>query len=357
MSRNIGFALIGCGVISTRHAEEIATIEGAELVAVADVDRDKAKALSARFSVDWYVDYQEMLKRDDVDVVNILTPSGMHAEMASDAARAGKHVVVEKPMDIHLHKAKAMVQACRDAGVKLSIISQHLFDRSTIRVKEEIEQGSLGNMVLGQAAIHWYRSQEYYDSGDWRGTWALDGGGVLMNQGIHTIDILQHLMGSVESVYAHTATLAHERIEVEDVAVATLKFQNGALGTIVGTTSAYPGFSARLELFGTNGSAIINNDILTHLYIRKEGEQGAMYGRGPAENLADISSASESAGASSEPAAISGFSHRIQILDMINAIHEDREPFINGEKGLKPLEIVLAIYKSAETGQPVFLTK
>lgn len=350
----IRFALIGCGVISTRHAEEIQAIEGAELVAVADVDANKAKALSARFGTDWYVDYKEMLKRDDVDVVNILTPSAMHAEMTMDAAREGKHVIVEKPMDIHLDKAKAMVKSCRDAGVKLSIISQHLFDRSTIRVKEEIEQGSLGNMVLGQATIHWYRSQEYYDSGDWRGTWALDGGGVLMNQGIHTIDILQHLMGPVESVHAHTATLAHERIEVEDVAVATLNFQNGALGTIVGTTSAYPGFSARLELFGTNGSAIIDNDILTHLYIREEGEQGAMYGRGPAENLADTYKASESAGGASDPSAISGLSHRIQILDMIRAIREDREPFINGEAGLKPLEIVLAIYESARTGRTVF---
>jgi predicted dehydrogenase len=295
-----------------------------------------------------------MLKRDDIDIVSILTPSGMHADIAIDAARAGKHVIVEKPMDITLEKAHAMIHVCRDTGKKLTVISQRRFDPSTARVKEDIDNGKFGRMVLGQAAVNWYRSQAYYDSGDWRGTWAFDGGGALMNQSIHTIDLLQYFMGPVESVCAHTATLAHERIEVEDVAVATVKFRNGALGTIVGTTSAFPGLSTRLELFGTHGTAVIENDKLTHNYFRSEEEQGKMYGGGSVINLANDKPSSDGTGAA-DPAAISGNPHRLQILDMINAIRENREPTVNGEEGLKPLKIILAIYKSAKTGQPVRL--
>jgi predicted dehydrogenase len=248
-----------------------------------------------------------------------------------------------------------MIQECRQAGVKLSVISQHRFDPSTVRVKADLEAGHFGNMVLGQATVNWYRSQDYYDSGDWRGTWSLDGGGALMNQSIHTIDLLQYLMGPVESIYAHTATLAHKRIEVEDVAVASVKFKNGALGTITGTTSAYPGLSSRLEVFGTHGTAVIENDKLTNYYFRSAEEKGAMYGGEEAVNLAAEESFSDGSGAS-DPAAISGYAHRMQILDMIHAICEDREPLVNGEEGLKPLEIILTIYKSAQTGQPVTLS-
>jgi UDP-N-acetyl-2-amino-2-deoxyglucuronate dehydrogenase len=352
MGDEIRFGLIGCGVISKTHAEQIDRIDGARLVAVADVEEEKARNLAEKYKVDWYHDYLELLKREDIDVVNILTPSGMHADMAIEAAKYGKHIIAEKPIDITLEKANSMIEVCRDAGVKLATISQHRFDPSTVKVKESIVQGNLGSPVLGQAAVNWYRSQDYYDSGEWRGTWALDGGGALMNQSIHTIDLLQYLMGPVESINAHTATLTHERIEVEDVAVATVKFTNGALGTIIGTTSAYPGLSARLEVFGTHGSAVIDNDVLTNYYLRSEEEKGEMYGGGKAVNLAKQENNEDVAGAS-DPAAIFGDSHRIQIQDMIDAIREDREPLVNGEEGLKPLEIILAIYESAKTGKTV----
>lgn len=348
MNCEFRFAIIGCGVISQTHQEQIAAIDGASLVAVSDTNEEKARRMAEKTGADWYVDYREMLKREDIDIVNILTPSGMHAEMAIEAARAGKHVIVEKPMDITLEKAKMMIQECRQAGVKLAVISQHRFDPSTVRVKADVEAGKFGDMVLGQAAVNWYRTQGYYDSGDWRGTWDLDGGGALMNQSIHTIDLLQYLMGPVESIQAYTATLAHERIEVEDVAVASIRFKNGALGTITGTTSAYPGLSARLEVFGTHGTAVIDNDQLTHQYLRAADEQGAMYGGGEAVNLAAQESAVDGIGAA-DPAAINGYAHRLQILDMMDAIREDREPLVNGEEGLKPLEIILAIYKSAQT--------
>lgn len=341
MGKTYRFALIGCGVISETHAKEIEAIENATLVAVVDPDEEKARTLAVRFGADMYLDYKELLKRDDIDIVNILTPSGTHAAIAMEAALAGKHIITEKPMDVTIEKAKSMIKTCREADVKLAVISQHRFDPSAIEVKNAIDEGNLGNLVLGQAAINWYRSQEYYDSGEWRGTWDLDGGGALMNQGIHTIDLLQYFMGPVVKVEARTATLAHERIEVEDVAVATVTFENGALGTIVGTTSAYPGLSARLEIFGTEGTARIEDDQLTHYFLKSSVEE---------VNLADTNSSIGGTGAA-EPGAILGNSHRMQIEDMIQAIEEDREPLVNGEEGIKPLEIILSIYESAKSKQ------
>ena len=354
VSKTFGFGMIGCGVISKAHISQILQIENARLVAVADEVSHKAEELGKEYEVDWYSDYRELLSRDDIDIVNIVTPSGMHADITIEAARAGKHVLVEKPMDVTLEKAQAMIQACKEANVKLSIISQHRFDPSTVRVYKDIQEGKLGDMILGQASVNWYRTQQYYDSGEWRGTWALDGGGALMNQSIHTIDLLQYLMGPVESVFAHTATLAHERIEVEDVAVATVTFKNGGLGTIVGTTSAYPGLSARLEVFGKKGTAVIDSDVLTHYYLQTDEQQGGLYRVDNVENLAVTSSSNGQTG-SANPSDISVNGHRSQIIDMIQAIEENREPMVNGEEGLKPLEIILAIYQSARTGQPVTL--
>ncbi|WP_211278992.1 Gfo/Idh/MocA family protein [Sutcliffiella halmapala] len=355
MINELRFGIIGCGSISHTHAEQIGLINGAKLVAVADVEEDRAKSLAERYEADWYADYHEMLKREDIDIINILTPSGMHADMAIAAAQAGKHVITEKPMDVSLDKAHEMIQVCKDAGVKLAVISQHRFDTSTVKVKEKVESGKFGNMILGECAVNWYRTQEYYDSGEWRGTWALDGGGALMNQSIHTIDLLQYLMGPVESVFARKATLAHERMEVEDVAVATVSFKNGALGTIVGTTSAFPGLSSRLEVFGTKGSAVIENDQLTHHYEKTTDSKGEWYGGGKVENLASQSEEASNGTGSSDPTAIFGGAHRIQIEDMIQAVLENREPLVNGEEGLKPLEVILAIYESARTGKSVSL--
>ncbi|MFY4776666.1 Gfo/Idh/MocA family protein [Metabacillus sp. RGM 3146] len=348
----IGFGIIGCGVISETHRAQICEIEDAVLVAVSDENPEKARDLAAKADADWYSDYREMLKRNDIDVVCILTPSGAHHEMTIDAARAGKHVITEKPIDTTLEKAALMIEECEKANVKLSVISQHRFDSSTNKVKKAIDEGKFGKMILGQASVNWYRSQEYYDSGDWRGTWKLDGGGALMNQSIHTIDLLQYLMGPVESVFAHTATLAHERIEVEDVAAATVKFTNGGIGSIVGTTCAFPGLSARLEVFGTLGTAVIDDDRLTHLYLKETAMNLSAHYEVNAKNLAEIQEKQTETGASN-PGAIAGNSHRDQLQDMIAAIREDREPLVNGREGVKPLEIILAIYKSAESGKPV----
>lgn len=349
MNKEFGFAIVGTGLISTTHYEQISAIEGAKVVAVYSRSEEKAKSLAEKAGADWYTDYQELLKRKEIDIVSIITPSGTHADMAIEAARAGKHVIVEKPMDISLEKAQKMIDVCREHRVKLSVISQHRFDASTMRIKADIDSGRFGKMVLGQAAVNWYRPQSYYDTSKWRGTIKMDGGGVLINQAIHTIDLFQYFMGKVESVYAHTAILAHEGIEVEDVAVATVKFKNGGLGTIVGTTAAYPGLSARLEIIGTNGTAVIENDQLLKHYLRNPNNESQ------AINLASIDTykKQERNHASVNPSSLDGASHGLQFIDMINAIKEDREPLVNGEEGLKPLQIILAIYESARTGQSI----
>ncbi|MCD7035450.1 Gfo/Idh/MocA family oxidoreductase [Metabacillus sp. GX 13764] len=334
------FAIIGCGVISRIHQQQIQKIPGAIITAAADESLEKAKSFAALCDAEWYTDYKKLLARTDIDIVSILTPSGTHSAIAVEAARAGKHVICEKPMDVTGAKALTMIEECRKAGVKLSVISQHRFDASTVKAKMEIEKGTLGRMMMGHAAIPWYRTQQYYDSGKWRGTWELDGGGVLMNQGIHTIDLLQHLMGPADSVFAYTDVLAHERIEVEDAAAAVIRFKSGAIGTITGTTGAYPGFPARLELFGSKGSAVISDDALTHFFTRDGTEE---------KNSCLVQDTRTGAAG---PEDISGEAHRLQLLDMIQAIDENREPLVNGEEGLKPLEIILAIYESAKTGKP-----
>jgi UDP-N-acetyl-2-amino-2-deoxyglucuronate dehydrogenase len=346
--REMRFAIIGTGNIAKLHADEICKISGARLVAVAGSDKKKARDFARQYNIDWCGDYREMLKREDIDIVNICTPSGMHGEMVREAAKSKKNVLVEKPMEICLHLADEMINVCHEEGVKLSVIFQHRFDPSIKRIKKEMEAGKFGTLFLAEVSINWFRSQAYYDSGEWRGTWALDGGGALMNQSIHTIDLLQHLMGPIESVFALSGTFAHERIEVEDVAVATVKFKNGALGTIVGTTAAYPGLPARLEIFGTRGSAVVEDDRLTHLYFKDEEFQEVR------KNHADQLELNHSTG-SADPMAIGGSTHQEQFRDFIAAIHEGRDPKIDGKEGRKSLEIILAIYKSAKEGQQVSL--
>jgi UDP-N-acetyl-2-amino-2-deoxyglucuronate dehydrogenase len=338
----IRFALVGCGVIAPVHARSIDELPDAKLVAVCDILPEKAHLLSAFYPADEYIDYHEMLLRDDVDVVVVLTPSGLHAEVGIAAAEAGKHVIVEKPMDVSLAKADALIAACRKAGVKLCSISQHRFDPAVIALKQAVMAGQLGQLNFGGSHTKWYRSQEYYDSGSWRGTWELDGGGALINQSIHYVDLLQYVLGPVEELHAYCSSRAHERIEVEDIAVAAVKFRSGAIGLLEGSTAAYPGFVARLDVYGTNGSVIIENDQITQWQMRSEipcpvePEPSGFIGGTSSKDIWHLS-------------------HKRQIADMIAAIRADREPLVNGLEGRKPLEIVLAVYESARTGKTVRL--
>lgn len=363
MTEKVRFALIGGGVIGPTHAEAIRSLPGAELVAVAD-SVPAARKLADMYGIHAYADVREMLARERVDVVNICVPSGLHGKMACLAMQAGKHVMVEKPMEIRLEAIDEVLRVQREMNVKLAVISQHRFDPASRRVHQLVEEQAFGRLVLGNALVPWWRSQAYYDSGAWRGTWALDGGGVLMNQAIHSIDLLHWLMGPVKSIYAYTDTLVH-RMETEDVAVAVLRFANGALGSIAATTGAYPGVTTRVEIFGDKGSAVIEDDRLSYLHLARDDAQAiGDYGVGnknaatmPAEEQEDASETQEgTSGATAQnPAALAIRGHALQIADMIRAIREDGKPLVDGYAARRPVEIILGIYESARTHKEVAL--
>jgi predicted dehydrogenase len=293
-----------------------------------------------------------MLDNERLDVVDVCTPSGMHGEFACMVMRSGHDVIVEKPMEINRERIDEMLRVQQETGRKMAVISQHRFDEATQQVRALIEEQAFGRLVLGNAAIPWWRSQKYYDSGAWRGTWELDGGGVLMNQSIHSIDLLQWLMGPVKSIYAYTDTLAH-KMETEDVAAAVLRFASGAVGTISATTGAYPGVTTRIEIFGDRGSAVIENERLTFLHLARddEGEIGA-YGSKPPK----LETAEKQDATANDPGALAIAIHAAQIADMIRAIREDGKPALDGHAARHPVDIILGIYESARTHKEVTLS-
>jgi len=333
----VRFGIVGCGVIGPTHAEAIKNIEIAELKAVCDIIPERARDLGEKYGVDWYTDYDQMLARNDIDVINICVPSGLHAELGIKAAKAGKHVLVEKPIDITLEKADALIEACQKAGVKLSVISQHRFDPGIRELKSAIDSGKIGKLVMADAYVKWWRTQEYYDSAGWRGTWALDGGGALMNQSVHFVDQLLYLAGPVKEITAYCGTLAH-KIEVEDVAIAIIKYKNGALGVIQGSTACYPGFKERIEVHGTNGSVVVEGPFVRDWLIKGEEKKG-------------VSNQGESA--SSDPRSLFIKGHIAQIRDMTEAVLYNRTPSITGEDGRRAIQFILAVYESSRTGKAV----
>jgi len=277
----------------------------------------------------------------------------MHARHAMDAIRAGKHVVIEKPVDVQLEVIDALIAAQRATDRKVAVISQHRFDRATQIVHDAAHSGKFGRLTLGTAQVSWWRAQSYYDSGEWRGTWALDGGGALMNQSVHTLDLLQWIMGEITEVCAYTGLLAHERMEVEDTAVATLRFANGALGLLEATTAAYPGLTARLKVQGERGSAIIDNDELFYFHSATAEQEGAAYGAsGGGNQAAEVLGGESPSGvpsAASDPSSL-GMTHREQIADFISAVREGSEPLVNVEEARKVVAVILAVYESARNG-------
>ncbi len=333
---NLNFAIIGTGVAAEIHAKCIEEISETNLVAVSSLTRERAKRFAQLHGCDYYTDYNEMLKRDDIDIVCITTPSGTHAKIGIDVAKSGRHVIVEKPIDVSLKNAKDLIDACREENVKLSVIFQHRFADDIVTLKNAIDNGEVGRINFGAAHTKVYRTQEYYDRAEWRGTWELDGGGALINQSIHYVDLLYYLVGSIDEVFAYTATRGHE-IEVEDEAVASVKFENGAIGLIEANTNAYPGFYSRLDIYGDNGSVIIQDDRIVELALKS----------GKREHWNESSTFDHAS-----PAVPSDL-HKRQFEDIVNAIKSGRESLVNGEEGLKSLEAVLAIYKSAKIGKSV----
>jgi UDP-N-acetyl-2-amino-2-deoxyglucuronate dehydrogenase len=345
-----GFGIVGCGMIAEFHTRAINEIPNAQVVAAWTRNPANGAKIARLAEGECMIfgDLEAFLAQPGLDVVCICTPSGAHMEPALRAAAAGKHVVVEKPLEITLARCDAVIDACDRAGVRLCTIFPSRFTPANLRVKEAIALGRFGRLTLGDTHVKWWRTQEYYDSGGWRGTWQLDGGGALMNQAIHNIDLLYWLMGDVESITAHTATLAHTRIEVEDTAVASLRFSNGALGLIEAATSAFPGLLKRTEIHGDRGSARVEQDDIT-LWEFQE--------KVPSDNEVFAAMAAQSgfkAGAS-DPRGITHVGHRDQLVDFLEAIDTGRDPAVDGREGRKSVEIIRAIYRSASSGQAVRL--
>jgi len=345
---DVGVAIIGCGNIAPIHAQSVVEIEDAKLVAVSDVVEANAKKLTERFPADIYTDYNEMLKRDDIQVVSLCVPSGLRADIAEACAKAGKHIIAEKPLEVTTERIDRVIKAVDDAGVKLGCIFQYRFADGPSNVRKALDSGRFGKLVLGDASFKWYRSQEYYDSGAWRGTRKLDGGGVLMNQGIHQIDLLLWFFGTVTAVTAQTALAGHTGIEVEDLACAMLTFENGAMGIIEGSTAIWPGHPARVEVHGTSGSAVLEDGELKSWQFAEEIPEDK-------EVLSSIKDSAIGTGASDPIAGLKHEGHRRQIEDFIASIREDREPSIDGREGRRAVAIIEAIYQSAETGRTVTL--
>lgn len=343
-----GFGIIGCGMISRFHARAIGDIRGAKLVTCFDNIPQAADKLAEETGCTAYHDLKDMLADPAVDVVTIGTPSGAHMEPAIAAARAGKHVIVEKPLEVTLRRCDRIIAECEKAGVTLSTIFPSRFHDSSVELRKAMDQGRFGRLTVGDAIVKWYRPQSYYDSGAWRGTWALDGGGALMNQAIHSVDLLIWLMGAPVEVRARFGLLAHERIEVEDVAQATLEFENGAIGMIEASTAIYPGYLKHIEIHGSEGSAITEEeDIVKWDFAKKrkadEKIHAAMAGR------------KSGGGGAADPAAIGHHGHTRQFQDVLNAIKKGTKPLVDGIEGRRSVELILAIYKAAETGKAVKL--
>lgn len=355
-------ALVGAGVIGAQHARVISGLTGSlELVAVVDVEVERAQRLVAEHGGRAFASLAEALAATDlgpsIDVVSVCTPTGRHAEVAIEALRAGKHVVIEKPAEVTVARTDEIIAAQREAGTLVTVISQHRFDPSTERVVEAIRRGELGRLTSGIAAIDWWRGQSYYDSGDWRGTWELDGGGALMNQGVHTVDLLVATMGRPVEVFAYTGTLAHERIETEDVAVGVVRFESGALGVLHATTAAFPGLSARLQVYGDAGSAVIDDDVLTFLHRTPEGSEREekMMGSTKSSPNEVADARNDGPSASSDPGSLGSYAHRRQYENFLAALDGTEPLRVDLETNRQAISVITGAYESARTHAPVSL--
>jgi len=341
-----GIGIVGTGVISATHAAAIDAIPGATLVAATDEVPERAREFAGQHGCAAEPSLDTLLARDDINAVSVCVPSGLHAEIGIQAARAGKHLIVEKPIDVSLAAADRLVAAADAAGVALTVISQHRFDPGLAELRRLIDAGALGRLLLGEASTKWFRSQAYYDSGPWRGTWDLDGGS-LMNQGIHYADLLRWTMGPVAEVSAVYATQNHE-MEAEDTALAVLRFTSGALGTIAASTVVYPGFAQRLEVSGTGGTVVVEDGAIVRQDLTQDAAQLGLRGTRLPRSGAD-------GGAAANAADLGVSSHVAQITDLLAAADEGRAPYVSGRDGRDTLALIRAVYDSAREGRPVVM--
>jgi UDP-N-acetyl-2-amino-2-deoxyglucuronate dehydrogenase len=349
MARTYGFGIIGGGMIGNFHAQAIKQLPNAKLVAVCDQVAAAAEKFGGACGVPGLCDIEQLLARKDIDIITVATPSGTHADIAIAAAKHGKHCILEKPIDVTLEKIDKAIAAHDAAGTHLGGIFNMRYMPTARLFKQAADEGRFGRMTFGMAYGPWWREQSYYDNGGWRGTWKLDGGGALMNQGIHTIDLLQWLMGPVKKVTAMCATLAHERIEVEDTGVASLEFASGALGMIACTTSMWPGHFRIVEVAGTQGTVAMADQKFFFWQFRNEGavdsEVRQSYMEFPAVSI----------GAANPSAGMTADGHRDNFADFLKSLDEGKRPPIDGREARKAVQIILAVYESSRTGKPVVL--
>lgn len=337
------FGLLGCGRIAKRHSEllGLGQIRGADLAAVCDIDPEKAFRIGKEFSVPYFTDMHEMMNSVDIDAISVLTESGLHAKHVIELAPYGKHIVVEKPMALTLSAADQMIRACDLSGVKLFVVQQNRFNVPVVKLREALDGGRFGRLVLGTVRVRWCRTQSYYDQDAWRGTWAMDGG-VLTNQASHHVDMLEWMMGDVVSVFAMSTTALVD-IEVEDTAVVTLRFANGALGVIEATTATRPeDLEGSISILGEGGTVVIGgfavNEMKTWQFIVPQPDDEDVLAK-----------------YSVNPPNVYGFGHQAYYEHVVDCIVNNRQQLIDGFVGRKSLELISAIYESIETGKEVFL--
>jgi predicted dehydrogenase len=339
----LNFALVGCGRIAKRHSELLGfnEIDGAKLVSVCDNVIDKANKIAEQFKVSAYQDMDEMMKSESIDVVVVLTPSGLHAEHVINLSKYGKHIMVEKPMALTVKDTENMIYACDVNNIKLFIIKQNRFNVPVVKLREALDAGRFGKLTLGTVRVRWARHQAYYDQDPWRGTWAMDGG-VLTNQASHHVDMLEWMMGDVESVFAKMTTALAD-VETEDTAIVTLKFKNGALGIIEATTATRPtNLEGSISILGEHGTVVVGgvavNEMQTWVF---EDEQ-----EGDSSVLEEFSV---------NPPNVYGFGHQAYYEHVVDCIVNGSANLVDGLQGRKSIELISAIYESAETGKEVFL--
>jgi predicted dehydrogenase len=339
----LNFALVGCGRIAKRHSELLGfnEIDEAKLVSVCDNVIDKANKIAEQFKVSAYQDMDEMMKSESIDVVVVLTPSGLHAEHVINLSKYGKHIMVEKPMALTVKDTENMIYACDVNNIKLFIIKQNRFNVPVVKLREALDAGRFGKLTLGTVRVRWARHQAYYDQDPWRGTWAMDGG-VLTNQASHHVDMLEWMMGDAESVFAKMTTALAD-VETEDTAIVTLKFKNGALGIIEATTATRPtNLEGSISILGEHGTVVVGgvavNEMQTWVF---EDEQ-----EGDSSVLEEFSV---------NPPNVYGFGHQAYYEHVVDCIVNGSANLVDGLQGRKSIELISAIYESAETGKEVFL--
>jgi len=348
MSAEIGFAVIGLGM-GKHHCKAIHSAPKAKLVAVCDLDEERLQATASEYDCAAYGSLQEMLTNDDIEVVNVATPSGSHTEVGLQVVAAGKHLIVEKPADIKAPRIVELIAAVEAAGVKAAGIFQSRLDPLNIEIRNAVQAGRLGKMIGVHGHLPWYRKQSYYegDHGSWKGTWAMDGGGSLMNQGVHTVDLLQWIAGRVTSVMGMFGVFGHE-IEAEDQSVALLRFESGALGTLYTTTCAYPGHDQRITIYGSEGSFVKREGALESWRLMADEERTE-----EADMLSRFGDKAEAGSGSADPMAVNFNGHTQIIMDMVEAVQQDRDPMITLHSARHAVEIINAVFESGRTGRQI----